>query len=124
MQANNLPDDLQASLGGATGKGNRINEYKDYGFELGGPVLRDRVWAWGAYGKTDVTLLTLQNTPDQTILDNRSFKATAQVSQALRGNFTYFRGDKLKYGRGAGATRPPETTWNQSGPTVALQGRR
>jgi hypothetical protein len=122
MQANNLPDDLKASLGGTTGKGNRISDYKDYGFELGGPVLRDRLWVWGAYGKTDVTLITLQNTPDQTILDNRSLKATAQLTDGIRGNFTYFRGDKLKYGRGAGATRPPETTWDQSGPTALYKG--
>jgi hypothetical protein len=122
MQSNNMPDDLKASIGGVSGKGNRIDEYKDYGFELGGPLWKDRVWAWGAYGKTDVTLLTLANTPDQTILDNRSFKATAQLSQALRGNFTFFRGDKLKYGRSAGTTRPPETTWNQSGPTTLYKG--
>src|SRR5690606_21400860 len=122
MQSNNLPDDLKASLGGVTGKGNRINLYKDYGGELGGPVWKDRLWAWGAYGKTDVTLLTLANTPDQTILDNRSFKATGQLSQALRGNFTFFRGDKLKYGRNAGVTRPPETSWNQSGPTSMYKG--
>ena len=122
MQANNLPDDLKASLGGQTGKGNRIKEYMDYGFELGGPLWKDRLWAWGAYGKTDVTLLTLANTPDQTILDNRSFKATAQLTSALRGGFTFFRGDKLKYGRGAGATRPPATTWNQSGPTTLMKG--
>jgi hypothetical protein len=122
MQANNLPDDLKASLGGTTGKGNRIKEYMDYGFELGGPIWKDRLWAWGAYGKTDVTLLTLTNTPDQTILDNRSFKTTAQISRALRGGFTFFRGDKLKFGRSAGPTRPPETTWNQSGPTTLYKG--
>lgn len=122
MQANNLPADLKSTIGGKTGKGNRIDEYKDYGFELGGPLWKDKVWAWGAYGKTDVTLITLANTPDQTILDNRSFKATAQLSQAIRSNFTYFRGDKLKYGRGAGTTRPPETTWNQSGPTALYKG--
>ena len=117
MQANNMPDDLAASLGGVTGKGNRIDEYTDYGFELGGPIVRDRLWAWGAYGKTDVTLLTLANTPDQTILDNRSFKATGQATQNIRANYTYFRGDKLKYGRGAGPTRDQPTTWNQSGPS-------
>jgi hypothetical protein len=122
MQANNLPDDLKSLLGGVSGKGNRINLYKDYGFELGGPVWKDRVWAWGAYGKTDVTLLTLANTPDQTILDNRSFKATAQLSNAIRGGFTFFRGDKLKYGRNAGPLRPPETSWNQSGPTSLYKG--
>jgi hypothetical protein len=122
MQANNLPDDLKSSLGGVSGKGNRINLYKDYGGELGGPVWKDRVWAWGAYGKTDVTLLTLASTPDQTILDNRSFKATGQISQALRGGFTFFRGDKLKYGRSASSTRPPETTVDQSGPTTLYKG--
>jgi hypothetical protein len=122
MQANNLPDDLKASLGGLTGKGNRINKYQDWGGELGGPVWKDRVWAWGAYGKTDVTLLTLQNTPDRTILKNTSFKGTGQVSQALRGGFTFFRGDKQKFGRNAGATRPQETTWNQSGPTSVYKG--
>ena len=91
-------------------------------FELGGPIVKDRLWAWGAYGNTDVTLLTLSNTPDRTILENTSFKATGQISQALRGDFTFFRGDKLKYGRGAGPTRPPETTWNQSGPTSLYKG--
>lgn len=122
MQANNLPDDLKASLGGTTGKGNRMKDYRDYGVELGGPIWKDKVWGWGAYGKTDVTLITLQNRPDQTILDNRSLKLTAQATAAVRGNFTYFRGDKLKYGRGAGATRPPETTWDQSGPTALYKG--
>ncbi len=118
MQANNMPEDLKASLGGQSGKGNRIDEYSDYGFELGGPIVRDRLFAWGAYGKTDVTLLTLANTPDQTILDNRSFKMTGQATEDLRTSYTYFRGDKLKYGRSAGPTRPPETTWDQSGPTA------
>jgi hypothetical protein len=122
MQSNNLPDDLRAALGGVSGKGNRINLYKDYGFELGGPLWKDRLWAWGAYGKTDVTLLTLANTPDQTILENSSFKATGQLSNALRGSFTFFRGDKLKFGRNAGLTRPPETTWNQSGPVSVYKG--
>lgn len=64
MQSKNLPEELRATLGGRTGKGNRIDEYQDYGFELGGPLFRDRLWAWGSVGKTNVTLLTLANTPD------------------------------------------------------------
>jgi hypothetical protein len=122
MQANNLPDDLKASLGGTTGKGNRIKEYTDYGVEFGGPILRDRLWGWGAYGKTDVTLLTLANTPDQTILENISAKITGQITQNIRGSYTYFIGDKVKFGRNAGPTRPPETTWNQEGPTPVHKG--
>jgi hypothetical protein len=117
MQSTNLPDELADSLGGATGKGNRINLYKDYGFELGGPVFRDRLWAWGALGKTDVTVLTLTGTPDRTILDNRALKINGQATNNLRGTYSYFLGDKKKYGRNASPTRPPETTWNQTGPS-------
>ncbi|MBA2301118.1 MAG: TonB-dependent receptor plug domain-containing protein [Acidobacteria bacterium] len=122
MQSKNLPEELRFLLGGTTGKGNRIDEYRDYGFELGGPLFRDRLWAWGAFGKTDVTLLTLANTPDRTQLENYSFKATGQATRDLRGSFTYFRGEKLKFGRSASPARPPETTWNQGGPTEVFKG--
>ncbi len=117
MQATNLPDDLKAALGGVTGKGNRIKEYQDYGFELGGPIFKDRLWAWGSIGKTDVTLLTLNNASDQTILKNKAFKINGQATDNLRGSYTYFNGDKNKYGRNAGPTRPQETSWNQKGPS-------
>src|SRR5690242_1972398 len=58
LQSNNLPDDLVESLGGESGKGNRINKYADYGGELGGPLLKDRMWAWGSFGRTDVNIQT------------------------------------------------------------------
>ncbi|GMV22164.1 MAG: hypothetical protein AMXMBFR57_21130 [Acidimicrobiia bacterium] len=122
MQSNNMPSNLAATIGGTSGKGNRMKEYKDYGGEVGGPILRDRLWFWGAYGKTDVTVLTLSSTPDQTILDNYSAKLTGQVSQNLRANFTYYRGEKQKFGRSAGPSRPPATTWNQGGPTEMFKG--
>lgn len=122
MQANNMPADLAALIGGVSGKGNRMRKYKDAGFELGGPVVRDRLWAWGAYGETDVTVMTLADTPDQTILENYSLKVTGQASSNLRGNFTYYRGEKLKYGRNASPSRPPATTWNQGGPTQMYKG--
>jgi hypothetical protein len=117
MQSNNMPDDLAASIGGASGKGNRTDEYADYGFDVGGPLVPGRWWAWGSYGKTDVTIRTLTDVADQTILENYAFKTQAQLTNLLRGGFMYFRGDKLKFGRGASATRLDETTWNQSGPT-------
>lgn len=122
MQANNMPADLAALIGGVSKKGNRMRKYSDAGFELGGPIVRDRLWAWGAYGETDVTVITLADTPDQTILENYSLKVTGQATQNLRGNFTYYRGDKIKFGRNASTSRPPATTWNQSGPTQMYKG--
>ena len=38
------------------GKGNRMHQYKDYGFELGGPIVKNRSVGVGAMGKTHVDL--------------------------------------------------------------------
>ena len=61
----------RGDLGGASGKGNRLNKYADYGGELGGPIVRDRLWGWGSYGRTDVNIQTLAGVPDKTKLDRR-----------------------------------------------------
>jgi hypothetical protein len=122
LQSNNVPDDLKATLGGTNGKGNRIHQYKDYGFELGGPLMKNRLWAWGAIAKTHVDLLTLNGAHDRTELQDDSFKATGQITDGIRANFTYFRGNKEKFGRGASPTRAPETTYDQTGPTDMYKG--
>jgi hypothetical protein len=123
MQATNLPSDLQSTIGAATGgKGNRTDQYSDMGVEAGGPILKDHLWVWGAVGKTDVRLITLANTPDKTLLEDYSFKGTGQINKDIRANFTYYRGAKLKYGRNAGPLNPPETTWDQGGPTQVYKG--
>ena len=48
VQANNISDDLRRQ--GAT-SGNPIQNIKDYGVELGGPMYRGRAWVWGSFGK-------------------------------------------------------------------------
>jgi hypothetical protein len=122
LQSTNLSSALAAAIGGTTKKGNRTEQYADYGVEAGGPVVKDKWWVWGSYGKTDVRIRTLNNVLDRTVLDNRSFKTQAQVTDGFRPSFTYFRGDKIKDGRGASPTRPTETTWDQSGPTNMYKG--
>ena len=122
LQSTNIPPDLVAALGGTSGKGNRTDFYKDYGFDLGGPLMKDRLWAWGSIGRTNVKNLTLTGTPDETILKNYAFKADGQISTSTRANFTFFEGDKNKFGRSAGPTRPAETTWDQAGPTKYYKG--
>ena len=49
LQAVNISPELAAALGNTTGKGNRTDKYQDYGFDLGGPLLKDRLWAWGTH---------------------------------------------------------------------------
>jgi hypothetical protein len=122
LQADNLPADLVASLGGASGKGNRMNKYADYGGELGGPLVKDKLWAWGSFGRTDVNIQTLAGVPDKTKLTDVAAKGQAAFSQALRANFTFFSGNKQKDGRGAGPFNPPETTFIQNGPSKMYKG--
>lgn len=122
MQSNNMDPALATALGSPNGKGNRTNQYADYGFEVGFPIIRDKLWAWGSMGKTDVRILTIKQTPDRTILENRALKAQWQATNNVRASFTYFYGNKLKYGRDASATRPPETTYNQKGPSDFYKG--
>jgi hypothetical protein len=122
LQGNNLPADLVEDLGGVSGKGNRLTKYADYGGEVGGPIVRDKWWAWGSYGRTDVDVQTLDGFPDQTTLEDLGAKTQVAFTTAWRGNFTFFSGNKKKDGRGAGPFNPPETTFIQDGPSKMYKG--
>lgn len=51
FQDDNVTDEIRNS---GAGSGAPIQDIKDMGFEIGGPVLRDRLWFWGSYGKQDI----------------------------------------------------------------------
>lgn len=97
--------------------GDRINKIKDYGFEAGGPIIKDKLWVWGAWGVQDIKMFTAAGTADDTLLDNINLKLNAQLTDKTRAELLYFYGNKLKWGRGAAITRPVETTWDQDGPS-------
>jgi hypothetical protein len=48
------------------------------------PIVKNRLWAWGAIGKTHVDLITLGGTHDRTELKDSSFKATASSTRHPR----------------------------------------
>ena len=135
LQSNNISDELYQS---GAGSGNPIRNIKDYGFEIGGPLVRNKAWFWGGYGRQRIEVGIvgfLRQTaecdreftgpedeyeclsPDLTVLDsyNGKFQVQPWNSQKLTFNFT--RGDKIRNARGASASRPPETAWRQYGPT-------
>ena len=122
LQTTNISSDLAATLGGATAAGNRTDKYQDYGFDLGGPLLKDSVWIWGSMAKTTINLLTLGGAADDTLLSNRALKVEGQWKPGVRGSFTYYDNEKSEDGRDAGPTRPRETTWGQSGPSTLYKG--
>ena len=122
LQQTNLSPALAAAIGGPKEKGNRLDRYSDAGFEVGGPLIENKWWAWGSFGKTDVRVRTLNDALDRTELTTSSVKTHVQVTDTLRSSFTFFRNDKVKQGRDASPTRPDETTWDQSGPNTLYKG--
>lgn len=108
FQSNNLPEGVQ---------GNEIVETFEKGFEIGGPIIKDRFWYWGAFNQNTTDNRVVGGASDKTNLENLSFKLHGNITQVTRFSAFYTNGDKQKEGRGAGNTRAPETTWNQQGPT-------
>lgn len=102
------------------GRPNEINEVIEWGAEVGGPAIRDRLWLWGAFADQDIKNFVAQPVgaavrfSDDTILKTENWKLNAQITSNNSFVGTYNHARKLKFGRNASPARPPETTWNQS----------
>ena len=94
--------------------GNRIVSVEDYGAELGGPIVKDRLWVWGSYALNEVDLLTVADVKDFTELETINVKLNAQLTPSNSATASAIQSDKVKIGRNAGPTRSQPTTWNQS----------
>jgi hypothetical protein len=127
-QSDNITDELRAQ---GAGSGNPLKNIRDYGAEAGGPIVKNKAWFWGAYGKQDIEVgvigflkpgATDATDPDNletdlTVLENYNVKLNAQPWRSQRFSFLYTFSDKIRNARGAGPLNPPETTFRQSGPS-------
>jgi hypothetical protein len=115
LEASNVPDEL-AQLGVTPATANHNDQIADYGFDLGGPILRDRAWAWGSWTKQDIRLVRSAGALlDRTILKTYNMKGTWQASQRDLFNVLWFNGVKQKFGRGTGDAQvlASTATWTQ-----------
>jgi Carboxypeptidase regulatory-like domain/TonB-dependent Receptor Plug Domain len=136
----NLTEELRAQGAGA---GNPVQNVKDYGVEVGGPIKKGRAWFWGSYGTQDIEVGVVgfyKNTPtcrppglttaqiglalpldtltdcletDLTTLNNYNWKITAVPITNNRFTFQNTWGEKVRNARDASDTRPIETTYRQ-----------
>ena len=125
------------------GSGNPVQNVKDYGFEVGGPIKKGRAWFWGSYGTQDIEvgvvgfyknnsvcrpaglstaqigqaldLETLRGCleTDLTTLNNYNWKITAVPFNNNRFTAQNTWGEKIRNARDAADTRPIETTYRQ-----------
>jgi hypothetical protein len=119
LQSTNISPELAAQLErtGQAAISNQIRSIQDYGAEVGGPVLKDKLWLWGSYARNQINNITTGGYPDNILLEDYGGKLNASFvpENAFVAGYAY--ADKQKVGRGAGPTRPPETAWNEAGPT-------
>jgi hypothetical protein len=106
-----------------------IDEIGDYGGDLGGPIVKDKLWFWGSYGRQDIRNVNFNQTTDRTVLEDYSGKLNWQATPSDMVSVFYFNGQKLKYGRNVGpvANNPQSFLDDQgnaypSGPHGLLKG--
>ncbi len=114
----NIDSQLYQSNGQTELPGARVRKIEDFGFEAGGAAVTDRLWLWGSWGQQDIGQNNATGTADDTLLENTVIKVNGQLSNENSMVASYNNGDKLKFGRGGGTSRPPQTTWNQRGPSA------
>ncbi len=113
FQSTNITDELKAQGVLDT---NKIQMIKDYGFNAGGPIIKDKLWWWGAYGVQDIFVWTLPSrtgigvvTPaaeSKSLLNNYNFKLNAQILPNNRFEALITSGAKEMFGRNASVAKP------------------
>lgn len=123
LEASNVPKELKVT--GPTGQrpvtastADHNKQISDYGFDLGGPILRDKAWFYASWSNQDIRLVRASgNIVDRTALKTSQVKGNWQVTQKDMVNVLWFLGAKEKEGRSPGdagiVENVPTATWNQ-----------
>jgi Carboxypeptidase regulatory-like domain len=120
-QADNVPPDLRAV--GYTAAG--VNKVYLYGANVGGPIIRDKLWLFGTWGIQDIDKLTLSGSSDKTWLQSGYARLDFQLTPTTRINGFLEYDSKLKWGRAMfGYTeQDADTLWDQTGPSYLWKGQ-
>jgi len=92
---------------------NRVIEIKDYGFNMGGPLIKDKIWWWGSWANQEIKTTVITGERDDTYLTQLAFKLNFQLLPNNRAEFMIHASDKEKFGRSSSLNFPPG--WNQHG---------
>jgi hypothetical protein len=128
LESSNLPSSLVTDSrlrlpdGSFRTNADQITKIEDYGGDLGGPIIKDKLWFYGSWGRQQLNLLHLQSnfSPDITKLDSYNGKLNWQATSNTMVSLYTFNGDKIKQGRltgigsALGLLEEPSFVWNQA----------
>ena len=104
MEASNVPAELVAA-GVTPETADHNKQISDYGFDLGGPIVKDKAWFYGSYSAQDVRLVRRSGTlVDRTQVNNPNVKVNWQATPKDLVSFLYFNGIKVKDNRSPGTS--------------------
>jgi hypothetical protein len=124
-QSSNLPDALKTDPrlrnpdGTYRDKADHIDQIQDWGFDLGGPIIKDKLWFYGTWGRQQVDIIALNGIPDKTKLTSYNAKLNWQATPNTMVSGFWFDGAKEKQGRltGIGSltglNETADFVWNQ-----------
>jgi hypothetical protein len=92
---------------------NLIDQISDWGAEIGGPIVKDRLWIWGSYGDQRVHTTAFGGATNKADLPTWNGKVNAQLAASNSLTLFVLNNNKSVKGRDAGPARPQETTWDQ-----------
>jgi hypothetical protein len=102
MESSNVPAEL-AATGTTHATSDHNKQISDYGYDIGGPILRDHAWFYNSYSIQDVRLVRRAGAlVDRTQLKNPDVKLNWQATKKDMVSFLYFDGFKIKEGRSPG----------------------
>jgi len=119
MQGNNVTPELRAQ--GFDPGNNKFTRYNDISLDLGGPIIRDKLWFYGAYGYNYsgllipgfISIASGEQVEYFTRLDNPTLKLTYQISRNNKFEITEQLNRKWQPYRNASTFVPMEATQNQ-----------
>jgi len=116
MESDNVPEELRSTTTHETSDHNK--QISDYGYDIGGPIFKDRAWFYNSYSVQDVRLVRRAGAlVDRTQLKNPDVKLNWQATKKDMISFLYFDGFKIKDGRSPGVTGivfdAPTATYHQ-----------
>jgi hypothetical protein len=117
LESDNVPAEL-AATGVTHATSDHNKQISDYGFDVGGPLMKDKAWFYGSYSLQDIRLVRRAGALiDRTQLKNPDMKLNWQATKRDMFSFLYFDGLKIKEGRSPGTGNilfdAPTATYHQ-----------